>query len=88
MHILHLLEPTTPLTSIFDSETLYHVTADLNNLLLHTHYAESDNIMIRDDLNLYIIFTDSLTIFFYTYTFNLYNIFYVPDIKINFISIY
>lgn len=73
---------------LLDSETPHNVTADLNNLSLYTLYVVPDDVVIGDGSGLHITHTGSISLPTRTRTFNLDNIFCVPNMKKNLISIY
>jgi hypothetical protein len=72
----HINEPW-----LLDSGASHHVTADLNNLSMHTPYNESDDIMIEDGLGLSITHTVSSSLKTSHNTFQLNNVLCVPTIK-------
>ncbi|KAH7543814.1 hypothetical protein JRO89_XS15G0024100 [Xanthoceras sorbifolium] len=72
---------------LLDSGASYHVTSDLNNLLLHSPYSGTDDIMIGDGLALPITHTGSTCLKTPQTTFSLNNVLCVPSMKKNLISI-
>jgi hypothetical protein len=78
---------TSP-TWLLDSGASHHVTADLENLSLHSPYSGSDDVMIGDGTNLPITHTGSSHLSSPTSFFKLSNVLCVPTMKKNLISVY
>ena len=76
-----VLDNTT--TWLLDSGASHHVTSDLGNLILHSPYQGSDDIMIDDGSTLPITHTGSTTIPTSSRTFTLQNVFCVPSMQKN-----
>ena len=74
-------------TWLLDSGASHHVTADLNNLSLHSPYNGIDDVMIRDGTGLSITHMGSTTLSSPQSTFTLSYVFCVPTMKKNLISI-
>ncbi|KAJ0016565.1 hypothetical protein Pint_11889 [Pistacia integerrima] len=74
-------------TWLLDSGTSHHVTADLNNLSLHSAYNGFDDVMIGDGTSLSITQRGSTTLSSPHSTFTLSDILCVPTMKKNLISI-
>ena len=85
----HFIANTTPTTPqwLLDSGASHHVTANLSNLSLHTPYTGSDDIMIGDGSRLHITHTSSTSFTTHNTSFKLNNIFCVPSMRKNLISI-
>ena len=65
----------------------HHVTADLNNLSIHSPYGGSDDIMIGDGKGLKITHTGSTHLPCNSFSFLLSNVLCVPNMKQNLISV-
>lgn len=74
-------------TWLLDSGASHHVTADLNNLSLHSPYNGIDDVMIGDGTGLSITHTGSTTLSFPQSTFTLSDVLCVPTMKKNLLSI-
>jgi hypothetical protein len=79
---------STDTTWLLDSGASHHVTADLDNLSLHSPYNGHDDVMIGDGTSLSITHTGSTKISSPHFTFKLSNILCVPTMKRNLISVY
>ena len=75
-------------TWLLDSEASHHIMSYLSNLSLDSPYQGYDDIMIGDGLTLPITHTGSITILISSRTFTLQNVFCVPSMQNNLISIY
>ena len=75
-------------TWLLDSGASHHVTADLENLSLHSPYSGSDDVMIGDGTNLPITHTGSTHLSSPTSSFTLSNVLCVPTMQRNLISVY
>ncbi|PKA62506.1 Retrovirus-related Pol polyprotein from transposon TNT 1-94 [Apostasia shenzhenica] len=74
-------------TWLLDSGASHHVTADLNNLSLHTPYDGPDDIVIGDGTGLHITHTGSTSLQTPSHSFKLHDVLCVPNMKRNLISI-
>ena len=72
---------------LLDNGASHHVTSDLSNLSIHTPYDGSDDIVIGYGMSLLITHTDSKYLSTLSHTFSLNNVFCVPTMKNNLISI-
>ena len=68
-------------TWLLDSGTSHHVTADLNNLSLHSPYNGIDDVMIGNGTGLSITHTGSTTLSSQQSTFTLFDLLCVPTMK-------
>jgi len=75
-------------TWLLDSGASHHVTANLENLSLHSPYNSHDDVMIGDGTSLSITHTSSTKISSPHSTFKLSNVLCVPTMKRNLISVY
>jgi hypothetical protein len=76
-----------PTSWLLDSGASHHVTADLDNLSMHTPYTGSDDIMIGDGSGLSITHTGSSSLHTSHNTFTLNDVLCVPAMQKNLISI-
>ena len=76
---------TTPSSWLLDSGVSHHIIIDLWHLSLHSPYSGSNDISIGDGMGLPI--TSSTTLMSLTTTFTLNNVFYIPNMTKNLISI-
>ena len=79
--------PSANTSWVLDSGASHHVTADLNNLSLHTPYVGNDDVMLGDGSNLQISHTGSVSLPTPTVSFHLKDVLCVPQMHKNLISI-
>ena len=72
---------------LLDSGASHHVTTNFNNLSLHSAYEGLDDMMVGNGKHLNITHTGSLNLPSPSKTFMLSNVFCVPDMKQNLISV-
>lgn len=79
---------TTPLSWPLDNGGSHHITTDLGHLSLHSSYTSSDDVLIGDDTSLPITHIGSTTRTSPTTIVTLNNVFYVPNMTKNLLSIF
>ena len=72
---------------LLDSRVSHHVTSNLSNVSIHPPYDDSDDIVINDDIGFPITYTCSTSFSIFSHIFYLNNVFCVPTMKNNLISI-
>ena len=72
---------------LLDSGASHHVTADLNNLMLHAPYDSPNDIVIGDGTRLNITHAGTTSLSTSSNSFTLHNVLSVPHMKRNLISI-
>jgi len=73
--------PSIATSWLLDSGASHHVTADLNNLSLHTPYTGHDDVMLGDGTNLPISHTGSVSLPTSNSSFHLQDVFCVPKMQ-------
>ena len=72
---------------LLDNGASHHVTADLNNLMLHAPYDSPNDIVISDGTGLHITHSGTTSLSTSSNSFTLHNVLCVPHMKRNLISI-
>lgn len=79
--------PPDPASWLIDSGATHHITTDITNLSMHSPYTDSEEVIVGNGDGLQITHTGSLSLPHSYHILSLYNVFRVPTIARNLISV-